>query len=174
MRGLAVGVGVVVGVVVVSASCFAQAGLPRRDYGDSEMCYVLVEKAGLEVTCNIYRTKEEIKERSTAVARENAETRKANKELDAEVKKLEGQIAAKGRALAKTEDADAKTALEKEIADLKTELEEKKGEKKAFIRLIGPKRFNKRADADAYIQEVNRAAEKAKAKAEAKAEAKKD
>ena len=170
MRRFALGVVTVVGAVLVSGACFAQRGLPRRDYGESEACYVLVEKAGYEVTCNVYATKAETKDRAVAVAKENRAILKANKEIDAEVRKLQSKIAAKGRALAKAEDDATKTTLKEEIASLKAEVEQKKGEKKPYIKLIGPRRFSKRADADAYIAAVQKAAEKARAKAEAKKE----
>ncbi|KPJ57723.1 MAG: hypothetical protein AMS16_00895, partial [Planctomycetes bacterium DG_58] len=86
------------------------------------------------------------------------------------VRKLQSKIAAKGRALAKAEDDATKTTLKEEITSLKAEVEQKKGEKKPYIKLIGPRRFSKRADADAYIAAVQKAAEKARAKAEAKKE----
>lgn len=172
MRRFAVGVVVVLVASFVSAECFAQGRRPyRRDDDDdepSETCYVLVEKAGYDVTCNIYTSKADIKERAAVVARQNRATRKANKEINAEVKKLQGKIAAKTRQLARAKDPDTKAALQEELAQLKTDFELKKDEKKPYTKLIGPKRFNKLSDADKYIDAVNRAAERARAKAEAK------
>ena len=170
MRRFAITVVVVVVATLVCAPCFAQrrSRLPRRDRGPSEACYVLVEKAGYEVTCKVYGTKDEVQQRGVVVGKQNRATRKANKALDAEIRALKNKIISKSAQLAKAKDAGAKAELQEEIAQLKTEVEEKKGEKKPFTRLIGPKRFNKLADANEYIEAVRRAAEKARAKAQAK------
>ena len=80
MRRLGIAGAVLVAALLVSGECFAGCPLTggRRCSGSSERCYVLVEKTGYDVTCNTYKTMEEVKERGAAVIKENRTARKAN------------------------------------------------------------------------------------------------
>ncbi len=159
-RQLLVSLVVLFGICAVS---FAQTKTTTHKE-DSERCYVIVERTGLEVNCTVLPSQQEVNNRIAQLQKDNSETAKANKPIEEEVKKLTGQLAAKKRALASAKDTD-KEALQKEVDDLTSQISAKKAEIKLYVTWGKPVHFSKQADADKYIMQVTKQAEADKEKA---------
>lgn len=146
----------------VSSVSFAQTTTHKDE--NSERCYVIVERTGLEVNCTVLPSQQEVNNRIAQLQKDNSETAKANKPIEDEAKKLMGQLTAKKRELANAKE-DAKADLQKQVDDLTTQIAEKKAEIKLYVTWKPPVHFSKQADADKYIMQVTKQAEADKEKA---------
>jgi uncharacterized small protein (DUF1192 family) len=126
--------------------------------------WVLVQMSGDDVSCTLYTSSDELKKQQEAVVKQNVEIAKADRALDAEIKKLKAQLATKSKELAKAEGDDAKAAVQKEIDDLKAQIAQKQGQMKPIVKLFDPRLFNNRADAEQFMENTYKEAEKRKEK----------
>jgi len=140
----------------------------RRGGGSSTDYYVVVEVTGYSVASGIYNKIDDIKTRAAVVEKVNRDIQKANKAADAELKKLRDQLASKSRELAKCDDTARKTHLETDITSLKAQIEQKDGERRAPTRMLEPRKFSTREDADKYVETVLKQAQKAAEKRDEK------
>ena len=127
----------------------------------------MLDKSGYEVTSNVFTSTEQVKLHQQTVLQQNMEILKANRAIEAELKDLKKQIEAKTREMVKCDDPLTKGGLQQEIDGLKAKLAAKQAEFRPYIVVIGPQRFDKREQADAYVERVRIEAERARSKAKA-------
>ena len=136
------------------------------DDEDELKFYVLAEKRGPDVTCRKLTSYQDVKERTTELKRERAETLKQNAALKKEVRGLKRKVVAlkqlKGR---KTTEAD-KQEVQQRIDKAEQELKDKEGQIKEPVQVVVKGPFKKSADADALIDRIEAEARRAKLKAE--------
>jgi len=151
---------------VVGTAPFATA-----QTSSSGVCYVIVEKEGLDLYVGLYATQEQARERLVLVRTENARRKRTNDAIESDVKELEKQIAAKKREIAEAEkekDAATKATLEREIEAIEASIVEKNKGRVRIVKVNGPKTFRSRKSAEAYMEKLYTEADKAREKVEDK------
>jgi hypothetical protein len=158
----------IVGLAYQCSAAISIPGLPSGGGGGSSntpsVFYVLVQMSGDDVSCTLYTTTDDLKKQEAAVAKQNVEIVKANTALNAEIIKLKAQLAGKTRELTKAADDDAKAPIQKDIDDLKGQIADKQGQQKPVVKLFDPRRFNNRNDAEVFMENTYKEAEKMKEK----------
>ena len=134
--------------------------------------FVLVQLAGDDVSCTLYTTMAELNKQAEVVHTQNVEAVKANKPVEAEIRKLRGEVTAKTKELGKAPDDDAKAEIQKAIDTLKAQIAQKQTELKPVVKLVDPRRFGSREDAEKFMEQTYKEAEKIKEKKLEKAEKK--
>ena len=155
--------------VLAIALFLTMLALPPVLSAQDDVCYVLVEKEGLDLYIGLYSTVQQTKDRITLVKSDNAKRRRVNAAVRDAVKELGEQISTKKRDLVKAEkkkDAATVATLRREIVAIEQAIVEKKTERVLIVKLSSPKTFRSRRAAEAFMARRYNEADEVKKNAE--------
>ena len=155
----------VLSMLVCVASAHAQ-GTYHKD--DDDRRYVLVEKSGDVVSCRMYSSTRDVRERLTEIKNNNKRNARTNRPIKSALKKLKAELAAKERKVKGMAEGPDRDAVQRQIETLKGQVGQKESELRPITKYLPYKRFRDIGAAQKYINEVNASAARAKAKAERK------